>query len=511
MSEQPSIPAAADVVVLGGGPAGSAAARLLASWGHDVVIVARAPTHRTIAESLPPSSTKLLDRVGVRDAVDAAGFIRATGNTVRWGDPSVPERVERFAGEGLGYQIVRDTFDAVLLEEARGAGARVMSGVTGRVARNRDEIGRLIVRYGDGEARQSIAATWVLDCTGSATSRWRGGGRRLEGMGAHAEPRTVALMGIWNASAWELADDTHTLVESYDGGWAWSVPVSRTRRYVTVMLDPSVTRLAGRRGIDVHYEEELARTRWIGPLAARVARIEGGAWACDATQRIAPRIVEDHLLRVGDAASFVDPLSSYGVKKALASAWLAAVAVHSAAVDSTSTAPALELYEKRERAMYASVAGRAARLAADAGTGHASAFWNARQDFDPSVTDAVGAEDGPDIAALRDDPRIQAAFAELRRRPSIHLAASGTGSRVSRPIVVGNRIVVADHLVTTDFPHGIRYLRNVDLVVLSALAVEQTQVGDLYEAYSRATTPVPLPDFLGALSALIGTEMLLLA
>jgi 2-polyprenyl-6-methoxyphenol hydroxylase-like FAD-dependent oxidoreductase len=74
-----------DVAVLGGGPAGAAAARLLASRGHRVALVTRAPARPALAESLPPSVGKLLDRIGVRGAVDAADFVRATGNTVWWG------------------------------------------------------------------------------------------------------------------------------------------------------------------------------------------------------------------------------------------------------------------------------------------------------------------------------------------------------------------------------------------------------------------------------------------
>jgi len=65
MSSQPTC----DVVVVGAGPAGAAAARLLASWGHSVAIVTRAPTNRALAESLPPSCTRLLDRLGATGLV----------------------------------------------------------------------------------------------------------------------------------------------------------------------------------------------------------------------------------------------------------------------------------------------------------------------------------------------------------------------------------------------------------------------------------------------------------
>jgi hypothetical protein len=105
-----------DVAILGGGPAGAAAARLLASHGHRVAVLTRAPAPPPLAESLPPSVGKLLDRIGVRSAVDAADFVRATGNTVWWGCDE--PRVESFGGGSLGWQVRRDTFDSVLLAEA---------------------------------------------------------------------------------------------------------------------------------------------------------------------------------------------------------------------------------------------------------------------------------------------------------------------------------------------------------------------------------------------------------
>src|SRR5437773_346912 len=112
-----------DVAIIGGGPAGAAAARLLAGWGHATTLITRGSPRHPLAESLPPSCVKLFDRLGVRAAVDAADFVRATGNTVIWGAPANDERTEYFADGVLGYQVRRDAFDQVLLDAARVAGA----------------------------------------------------------------------------------------------------------------------------------------------------------------------------------------------------------------------------------------------------------------------------------------------------------------------------------------------------------------------------------------------------
>jgi flavin-dependent dehydrogenase len=490
-----------DVVILGAGPAGCAAARLLSSWGRRVVIVTRAPSRYALVESLPPSAAKLLDRIGVQHAVDMTGFIRATGNTARWGGQEV--RVERFA-EGLGYQLPRDRFDALMLAQAADAGASVVWGVTGRIIPDRTGDGCVAVRFHFGGFNASLRAPWVLDCTGQKRAA-----RQLEREQGPL-PRTLALAAVWESDRWQLPEPTHTLVESYDGGWAWSVPQSMQRRFVTVMLDPSLTQLQGRRMIEAEYRRQLARAEWMQSTIPSGALIVGEPFARDATPFFAGGVASEGVLRAGDAASFVDPMSSYGIKKALASGWLAAVVVNTC-LDDPSLAPhATALHEQRERAMYATLSRRAAALAGSAGAAGESAFWRARLDGDATPSLAVG-DDDPDSDALRADPRVLKAFAELKSRDRVRLRPGGAVERIRRPVVEGERIVLREHLVGGSLGGALCWFRSVDLPHLQALAPEHEDVGTLFEAYCRTAAPVPLPDFLAALSALIATDALELA
>lgn len=485
----------ADVVVIGGGPAGAAAARLLAQWDRTVVAVGRAPSRRSIAESLPPSCSKLLDALGVRGAVDAAGFVRALGNTVKWAG-SAP-RSEPFTG-GTGYQVDRARFDTLLVDAAQAAGAFVVRGATVRAAKRRDD--GWTVDYESESGPATCRARWVLDCSGRSGVIARAGYRRTE-----QAARTTAVVGVWENDDWQHEDfATHTLVESYDDGWAWSVPVTPTRRYVTVMLDPRQSDVPTRDALDRAYRDELARTRLIADLIRGAAFVES-SWGCDASPYRSQRVSDDGVLLVGDAASFIDPLSSFGVKKALASAWLAAIVANTALTDASLSHAARELFEQREQTMYAELQRQSAALARDASGAHHSAFWQARGD------DLADAHLELDAAVLRGDHRVRDAFEELKRRPAIQLRAADAVRVVERAVVRGNRVLLEQHLASPTIPNGVRYCRNVDLVAVTRLAPHHDQVPDLYDAYSRAVSAVPLPDFLGALSALVGLEMLTLA
>jgi hypothetical protein len=77
-----------------------------------------------------------------------------------------------------------------------------------------------------------------------------------------------------------------------------------------------------------------------------------------------------------------------------------------------------------------------------------------------------------------------------------------------RPLVRGDQIVLEDHLITPGVNRGLRYARNIDLLLLTRVAERHDQVPDIFDAYNRSAPPASLPDFLGALSTLVGLEML---
>ena len=500
--------AAVDAVVIGGGPAGAAAARLLAAWGHSVRLLAgTADRSHSLGESLPPSCRKLCDLLGVTAAIDGAGFLASTGNTVWWAEGEV--RTAAFADGATGWQVVRHDLDALLLRLAADAGADVLDGALVRAVRLAPDHGQpgpasATVEYvTEGQRRQAVVveASFVLDCSGRAGVVARRGFRIPD-----AGQTTLALTAIWTQpDGWDVDDPSHTLVETYGDGWAWSVPVTATRRYVTVMVDPRVTDSGSARALGARYEREIGKTAALRRLLDGATR-DTPAWGCDASLYHAQTCGGPGVLLVGDAASFIDPLSSYGVKKALASAWLASVVVHTSLTNASLAGVALDLFNAREREMHAASV--------------------------PPVDAVLRRRGGPPSAPVLDRPRDQrrhrrtghrhrptstsTSFGATRRccrrsRPCGRRPTSSSGGATSsaskaRPAVTTREVVLQDRLVLPGWPpggRGLRYLRDVDLVRLVELAPDHRQVPDLFEAYIRRCPPVSLADFLGALSVLL--------
>ena len=512
MRDQPSSPEF-EVAVVGGGPAGAAAGRLLAQWGHSVIVLTRHGSQSSLlGESLPPSTRKILHRVGALEAVEAAGFVRNTGHTVWWGESE--GRVEEFPEGEAGFQVLRSDLDRILLKLATDAGARVEGDATVRDLKIDGDTHRIGYTTGDsmagdsmagdsttGDRAQVVRARWVLDCSGRSGVVAREFRRQREGQA------TLALLGVWRRpEGWRVPDPSHTLVESFDDGWAWSVPIDEEVRYFTVMVDPRVTEMKRGKELAPLYQSEMAKAkRLVGLLDG--ARMDGEAWACSASMYSASRYTDGRILLVGDAASFLDPVSSFGVKKALASAWRAAVVVHTSLVKPEMEAPSVQLHEGRERRVYASYSEQSAEVFRAAGRDHRHAFWETRSQLEEGQ-DGFDEDGELNVERLRRDPAVLTAFDRLRRSPSIDLAPGHDLTLVERPTIIGNEVALEERLATPTIPSGLRYLRGIDVKRLVEMSGDHSQVPDLFEAYCRLDNPVVLPDFVGALSVLLAQGIL---
>ena len=323
-----------------------------------------------LAESLTPSCGKFFDLLGIHTAIDDAGFVRTTGNTVWWGRGDA--RVEMFANGATGWQATSTALERVMLATAEEAGVRVERAM-----------------LTPAEAAERPAAV-RLDCTGRAglLARSRAGRRLEEGH------RTVSLSAVWaRPNGWGLPDASHTLIESYADGWAWSVPLDDTRRAVAVMVDPRITSMKRGDGAAATYRAELDKTERLRALLADASML-GGPTGWDASMYSSTTYAGDDWLVVGDAASFVDPLSSAGVKKALASGWLAAIVTHTALSTPGMAGTARRFFADREAEVYANFLSLTRGYLHEAAEGQAHPFWAERAETGEREAAAGGGRAG---------------------------------------------------------------------------------------------------------------------
>lgn len=528
-----------DVLVLGGGPAGCAAATLLARTAHTVGLIRPTePPAGQLAESIPPSARRVLEELGALDAVRNAGFHPNRGNSIWWADR--PFRREDFADGGHGFHVNRRSLEEVLVQVAEQSGVRVHTATAARSAeRCAPSAGRSAHRPERSTLRDTRPAAsarteldgWTVTCEGPAgelhlRAAWVVDATGRKGVLARGDREpdrsttTLALVRRWRSpDGWGDAITGHTLVESYADGWAWSVPLADDLRCLTVMIDHRHSDLDGR-AVDRMLDAELDRTRHVGPLREG-CEPAGAAWACPASLYTSSRFTRPGLLLAGDAGSFIDPLSSFGVKKALSSGWLAGVAVHTALSDPSMTEAALDFFDAREREVYRRYRAISADFFAEGAAAHGTEYWRARaaaaerfrlNETRPAPHRSAAAPFDADVPTPLDvdipEPAVRAAFEKIKSRPALDAVRGPTLGTLERSAIVGHRIVLKDHLTSSAVPEGIRFVRGVDLLRLIEVAPRHDDVPDGWSAYNAVAPPVTLPDYLTALATAFAARLL---
>ena len=390
---------AVEVCVVGAGPAGATLAARLAALGHDVAVVERARFPRAhVGESLSAGAWPLLDALGVREPVGQAGFVETETARVRWrGDDE--ERV-RVPG---GLTVDRATFDALLLERARAAGARVLAPV--RAARPRRRAEGWEIALGD----RVLRTRFVADATGRA--------RLLGGRCARSAPRTLALHALCEPAP--APDGAQTRIDALADGWLWGAHLPGGGFRAMAFVDASALRAAGGERARL-----LRRLLAQSPLFAELAA-HGAVQACDATCYAAPTPIDATSVRVGEAAFAIDPLSSSGVHTAIGTGLAAAVAVHTILDGAGDTEAAIEYYAAHQRHAVERHATTAAVIYAEHRAHAGASFWRLRGCAAPAPEPAPAAPSLVDLlprrvrltatAALRDTPCLVDDRIEHRR------------------------------------------------------------------------------------------------
>ncbi len=321
-----------DVLVVGGGPAGSTVATLLARAGWTVVLVERETFPRYhIGESLLPEVLDVLNESGALPAVESAGFLRKEGGVFRWGSNPEPwtfhfdEARERYPYT-YAYQVIRSQFDQILLAHARTSGVEVHHDVVAREfsaqpAPASDWIGARVTATGKQGEPLEFAARLVVDCSGQAG--WLATRFKLRRFDPFL--RNIALFAYFcDATRLEGRDANAIFCEATRPGWFWNIPLHDGTNSVGLVtkaeLCPTNSERLG------FYESAIRESVFTGRLLAPASRVS--ELRCIADYSFRPRrLVGPGFVISGDAGHFIDPIWSTGVMLATTSARLAARAI----------------------------------------------------------------------------------------------------------------------------------------------------------------------------------------
>ena len=297
-----------DVAVLGASPAGLCVAIRLLQMGRTVTILERAaPAHGNVGELLTPGVRGILDFLGLPDAMQDARGQDVISSRVIW--PEQHAAVSRPPFQQAGIMVDRALFDRRLLRAALDSGANVLLSTVASMVRHPEGWRIGIDNSGD---RQLIAAHFVVDArgrNGSANGR------------VPLTPHLLAICCEFPAHKKEC----EVSVEALEDGWLWGAPTSRGFYRVLVFGDPAATRQKQTGHALTRLQGMLGRSR----LFQHLATLQASRFAAyNATSFLHRDWWDKDILKVGDAALALDPLSSSGVEKSMRLALQAALAIN---------------------------------------------------------------------------------------------------------------------------------------------------------------------------------------
>ncbi|MEI7036800.1 NAD(P)/FAD-dependent oxidoreductase [Fulvimonas yonginensis] len=338
-----------DVAVIGGGPAGSTAAALLARRGYRVVALEKERHPRFhIGESLLPMNLPLFERLGVLDKVHAMGVFKAGADFEA--DNERGYNVFSF-GRALGdspphsYQVWRQDFDKMLYDHARECGAEAREGhEVLKVEQAGPRESRLEVRTDQGR-HYRIEARYVIDASGR--DAFLSSKRKLKRK--NRQHQSAAIFGRFAGAQRRPGEDAGNVsIYRFEHGWMWMIPLPDGCMSVGAVCWPDY--LKRRRGDARAFLLETLRLntslwqRLEGATLVDEVRVAGN-YSYDSTHMAGPGWI-----LVGDAFAFLDPVFSSGVYLAMEGAERAVGVVDGALREPHREAALQRALEKRLRA-----------------------------------------------------------------------------------------------------------------------------------------------------------------
>lgn len=353
-SSAPAPAESADVLVAGGGPAGSIASLVLARAGRDVLLLEQDSHPRFhIGESLLPMSMPLLDELGLLERAEAIGVVKRGADFPTDGQGGF--NVFRFSRSlnpthDHALQVRRADFDALLFDGAREAGARTREQARVTAVEWLPDGVLATVRDASGGERQ-VRARYFVDATGRGTLL----GRQLRLKRRDAGHQSAALYAHFSGVARRDGEDAGNIsIYRVADGWIWLIPLPDGLASIGLVCGAAMLR--GRGGADAG-TFLLQQLRAVPGLDERIrdARLVGNLEATGNYSYGCRRYAGHHWIMAGDALGFLDPVFSAGVHMALVTATDAARLVDAVLRDPSCEQRLQREYERRHRAAMARI------------------------------------------------------------------------------------------------------------------------------------------------------------
>ena len=331
-----------DAAIFGAGPAGAGVALALRRAGVEGVAMIDWPQRRrfAIGESAAPGIGVLLERLGLDCRLERLGHRPCHGNVSCWGE-AFPRATDFFSQvSGPGWHLDRAAFDGWLRDQAREAGARLLTPARLLDARHDGQAWRLLV--GNGATTTELSARWVLDATGRAAAVSRRFGARL-----HRIDHQIALAVIGRPSG-EARFRGFTLIEAAEIGWWYGALLPDGRAMLALMTDADISQRNGLRAAAA-FRRAWSATIEMQRFATPDSQADGPAIFSAATQFL-DRAAGSGWLALGDALMALDPLSASGLTGALEDALAAAEVVAGSVGNGGDESRLIAGYARRARA-----------------------------------------------------------------------------------------------------------------------------------------------------------------
>jgi flavin-dependent dehydrogenase len=337
------------VLVIGGGPAGSTAAALLARRGYRVTLIEKTPHPRFhIGESLLPANLPLLKELGVAEEVHAIGMQKWGAEFIsHWDGRQQEFRFSEAWDKSLpfSYQVRRSEFDRILIRNAARVGAEVIEGARVEAVDLSEAAGpvRIQVRHEDG-TEVEWQARFLVDASGRDTFL----GNRLKFKRRNREHNSASIFAHFSGAERNVGDRAgHISIYWFDHGWFWFIPLSDGATSVGAVVWPYYLK-SRTRAVNDFLLDTIALCP---PLAQRLrhAQLISNVEATGNYSYSCSRSHGRNYLLLGDAFAFIDPVFSSGVMLAMQSAFAGVEAIDTCLRTPRQAAAALRAFDRNMR------------------------------------------------------------------------------------------------------------------------------------------------------------------